>query len=234
MNRLPVAILAGGLATRLGSLVQETPKSLLEVAGQPFVHHQLIQLRGQGVARVVLCLGHLGERVVEATGDGSRFGLEVAYSFDGPELRGTAGAIRRALPLLGPAFFVLYGDSYLDCDYQAVQATFESAGKQALMTVFRNEGAWDSSNVEFKGGRILAYDKRARAPSMRHIDYGLGVFSRLAFGDVPETGSFDLAGVYQTLLGRGELAAFEVANRFYEIGSIEGLQETERHLARRA
>ena len=188
MSRLPVAVLAGGLATRLGPLTKQTPKCLLDVAGRPFVHHQLARLRKQGVERVVLCLGYLGEQVAEAVGDGSAFGLEVAYSFDGPELRGTAGAIRRALPLLGPAFFVLYGDSYLECRYAAVQAAFEASGRLALMTVFRNEGRWDTSNVEFRDGRILAYDKTARTPAMQHIDYGLGVLDRRALEVVPEPG----------------------------------------------
>jgi NDP-sugar pyrophosphorylase family protein len=233
MSRLPVAILAGGLATRLGSLTRQTPKCLLEVAGRPFIHHQLRQLRGQGVTKVVLCLGYLGERVVEAVGDGSAFGLEVACSFDGPELRGTAGAIRRALPMLGEAFFVLYGDSWLECRYADVQAAFEAAGKRALMTVFRNEGRWDTSNVEFRDGRILAYDKVDRTPAMQYIDYGLGVLSRRAMEVVPESGSCDLATVYQQMLRRGELAGFEVSERFYEIGSVAGLEETRAHLAGR-
>jgi NDP-sugar pyrophosphorylase family protein len=233
MSRLPVAILAGGLATRLGPLTRQTPKSLLEVAGRPFVHHQLRMLRDQGVRRAVLCLGHMGERVVEAVGDGSAFGLEVAYSFDGPELRGTAGAIRRALPLLGPAFFVLYGDSYLECRYADVQAAFEASGRLALMTVFRNEGRWDTSNVEFRDGRILAYDKTARTPAMRYIDYGLGVLDRRAMEVVPEAGAHDLAAVYREMLRRGELAGFEVTDRFYEIGSVAGLEETRAHLAGR-
>jgi NDP-sugar pyrophosphorylase family protein len=233
MSRLPVAILAGGLATRLGPLTKETPKCLLEVAGRPFVHHQVARLREQGVDKVVLCLGHLGERVVEAVGDGSAFGLEVAYSFDGPELRGTAGAIRRALPLLGPAFFVLYGDSYLECSYAGVQAAFEASGRPALMTVFRNEGRWDTSNVEFRDGRILAYDKTARTPAMHYIDYGLGVLDRRAMEVVPEAGAFDLAAVYREMLRRGELAGFEVTERFYEIGSVAGLEETRARLAGR-
>jgi N-acetyl-alpha-D-muramate 1-phosphate uridylyltransferase len=233
MSRLPVAVLAGGLATRLGPLTQQTPKCLLEVAGRPFIHHQLRQLHDQGVRRVVLCLGHLGERVVEAVGDGSAFGLEVTSSFDGPELRGTAGAIRRALPLLGEAFFVLYGDSYLECRYADVQAAFEAGGRLALMTVFHNEGRWDSSNVEFRDDRILAYDKTARTPAMRYIDYGLGVLDRRAMDVVPETGAHDLASVYQQMLRRGELAGFEVTERFYEIGSVAGLEETRAHLAGR-
>jgi NDP-sugar pyrophosphorylase family protein len=234
MSRLSVAILAGGLATRLGPLARQTPKCLLEVAGRPFVHHQLARLRDQGARRVVLCLGHLADPVVSSVGDGSAFDLDVAYALDGEEPRGTAGAIQGALPLLGPAFFVLYGDSYLECSYAAVQGAFEAAGKRALMTVFRNEGQWDTSNVEFHDGRILAYDKVARTPAMQYIDYGLGVFDRRAFEAVPATGSCDLARVYQEMLARGELAGFEVTERFYEIGSVAGLEETRRHLAGRS
>jgi NDP-sugar pyrophosphorylase family protein len=233
MSRLPVAILAGGLATRLGALANQTPKCLLEVAGRPFIDHQLRKLHGQGVRRVVLCLGYLGEQVVEAVGDGSQYGLEVAYSFDGPELRGTAGAIRRALPLLGPAFFVLYGDSYLECHYADVQAAFEASGRRALMTVFRNEGRWDTSNVEYRDGRIVAYDKKARTPAMQYIDYGLGILDRRALDDLPEAGAHDLAAVFQEMLRRGELAGFEVTERFYEIGSVAGLEETRAYLAGR-
>ncbi len=233
MNRLPVAILAGGLATRLGPLTRETPKCLLNVAGCPFLHYQLRQLYGQGVRQVVICLGHLGEKVVEAVGDGSEFGLEVIYSFDGPELQGTAGALRQALSLLGPAFFVLYGDSYLECSYAAVQEAYETAGKMALMTVFRNDGQWDTSNVEFRDGQILAYDKIARTAAMHYIDYGLGVWNRRAFGVVPETGSYNLAAVCQEMLRRGELAGFEVTQRFYEIGSVVGLEQARKHLAGR-
>ncbi|MBX6311602.1 MAG: nucleotidyltransferase family protein [Isosphaeraceae bacterium] len=228
---LPVVILAGGLATRLGAVTRTQPKCLVEVAGAPFLHHQLRQLRDQGVRRVVLCLGHLGEQVVAAVGNGAAFGLEVDYSFDGPALLGTAGAIRRALPKLPRAFFVLYGDSYLRCHYAAVQQTFKAAGTLALMTVFRNEERWDASNVEFRDGRILAYDKVHRTDRMRHIDYGLGLLDRRALAIVPEDRPCDLATVYQEMLRRGQLAAFEVSERFYEIGSPAGLEETRRYLA---
>jgi NDP-sugar pyrophosphorylase family protein len=230
MNRLPVAVLAGGLATRLGPLTVETPKCLLEVAGRPFIHHQLAQLRSQGVRRVVLCLGYLSESVVEAVGDGSEFGLEVFYSFDGPELRGTAGAVKRALPLLGPAFFVLYGDSYLACSYAAAQNAFETAGKLALMTVFRNKGQWDTSNVEYRDGHIVAYDKKHRTAAMEYIDYGLGVWNYRAFDAVPDAEACDLAEVSREMLSKGQLAGFEVAERFYEIGSTSGLDETHKYL----
>ena len=155
------------------------------------------------------------------------------YPFDGLELRGTAGAIKSALPLLGSSFFVLYGDSYLECSYAVVQEAHEAAGQLALMTVFRNQGRWDNSNVEFHGHRILAYDKNHRTERMQYIDYGLGVFHREAFDIVPTGAAFDLAAVYQELLRQGKLAGFEVMDRFYEIGSAVGLEETRKYLSKR-
>lgn len=227
----PVAILGGGLATRLQPLTASVPKAVVDVNGEPFVAHQLRLLRSHGVPRVVICAGHLGEMTREFVGNGARFGLPVEFSFDGPRLLGTAGAIKRALPLLGESFFVLYGDTYLPCDYRAVQDAFGTRGKPALMTVFRNEDRWDRSNVEFSDGRIVAYDKVNRTPRMRHLDYGLGVFSRRAFDGIPCDAPHDLAALYQALLERGELGACEVHQRFYEIGSLEGLEETRRYLA---
>ena len=228
---LRIAILAGGLATRLRPATETVPKALIDINGEPFLGRQLQLLARSGFERAVLCVGHLGERIREYAGDGRRFGVRLAYSFDGPQLLGTAGAIRRALPLLGEAFFVLYGDSYLPCDYKAAEQAFLACGKLGLMTVFRNEGRWDASNVEFSEGRILAYDKANRTPHMRHIDYGLGLFRRAAFDALPEGRPHDLAVVYQDLLGRGELAAHEVHERFYEIGSLEGIRELSEFLA---
>ena len=225
---LPAAILAGGLGTRLHPLTRQVPKALIEIRGEPFVAHQLRLLRERGLERVVLCVGHLGGQIRDFVGDGARFGVRVEYSFDGPVLLGTAGALRQALPLLGQAFFVLYGDSYLPCDYRAVAAAFRAGTQPALMTVFRNEGQWDTSNVEFSQGRILAYDKRNPTPRMRHIDYGLGVFSAACFEDSECPG--DLAALYQDLLRRGALAAFEVSDRFYEIGSLQGVRALARYL----
>ena len=228
---LPVAILAGGLATRLRPLTESIPKALVKVGGEPFLGHQLRLLRRSGLERVVLCLGYRGEQVRDYAGDGQAFGLRVDYCFDGPRLLGTAGAIRGALPMLGENFFVLYGDSYLPCDYAAIERTFLESGKAGLMTVHRNQGRWDSSNVEFSQGRILAYDKANRTAAMQHIDYGLGVLRRQPFDALPEGEPADLAGVYRDLLWRGELAAFEVPTRFYEIGSPEGIRELEEFLS---
>lgn len=222
---LSIAILAGGLATRLRPVTETIPKALIEVAGEPFLAHQLRLLRHHGFEHVVLCVGYLGEKIQAFAGDGRAFGLHVEYVYDGPQLLGTAGALRRALPVLGNAFGVIYGDSYLPCDYRAALAAFRDSGKLGLMSVYRNEGLWDTSNVEFTGGRILAYDKANRTPAMLYIDYGLGAFQRAAFDDVPADRPSDLAEVYQGLLRRGELAAWESPERFYEIGSVKGIDD---------
>jgi NDP-sugar pyrophosphorylase family protein len=230
---LTVAILAGGLATRLRPITETIPKSLLEVNGEPFAVHQLRLLHSKGVRNVVLCVGHLGALIQNAIGNGDALGLQVDYSFDGPALLGTAGAIRKALPRLGDPFFVMYGDSYLPCDYAAIARSFESAGVLGMMTVFRNEGKWDTSNVEFEAGRILAYSKTYRTPRMRYIDYGLGVFRAEAFHALPAGKASDLTDLYTDLLQREQLAAFEVQERFYEIGSPAGLRETADFIAKR-
>lgn len=222
---LSVAILAGGLATRLRPLVERIPKILLDVAGRPFAEHQLDVLRSNGINHVVYCVGHLGERVEAVLGDGSRYGMRIEYVFDGPVLLGTGGALRQAVQKLGDPFFVLYGDSYLPCAYGVVEAAFRRSGKAGLMTVFRNDGAWDRSNVVFDGRRIIRYDKRVVSPDMHHIDYGLGILTRGSLEAYPAGCVLDLASVYQDLLARGDLAGLEVATRFYEIGSPEGLQE---------
>jgi NDP-sugar pyrophosphorylase family protein len=226
-----VAILAGGLATRMRPMTSQMPKALLDVNGRPFVAWQLDWIRQQGGRRVVICAGYLGEQIRDAIGDGSGFGLEVEFVFDGPTLLGTAGALARALPALGGPFFVLYGDSYLPIPWRPVQEAFDASGRQALMTVFQNDGTLDRSNVEFEDGRILVYDKRAVSPNMRHIDYGLGLLRPDAFSRVPRDRPADLAALYSQLLDRDELAAYEVRERFYEIGSFEGLESTRQFLA---
>jgi NDP-sugar pyrophosphorylase family protein len=199
---------------------------MIELNGEPFIAHQLRLLASRGIEYVVLCVGYRGEMIRDFVRDGAQFGLHVGFSFDGPVLLGTAGPIRRAIPLLGERFFVLYGDSYLPCDYSAVCTAFLASGKRGLMTVFPNEGKFDTSNVEYHDGQITRYDKKNRTLQMRHIDYGLGAFHADVFADLPEGVSCDLATVYQRLLNAGELAAFEVSVRFYEIGSLRGLEET--------
>ncbi len=229
-----VAILAGGRATRLHPLTERIPKSLLDVNGEPFIGHQLRLLYARNIRRVVLCLGYLGEMVQDFVGDGSRFGLEATYSFDGPKPLGTGGAVKECLHLLDQKFLVIYGDSYLPCDYDVVMESFLASGKKALMTVYRNDGLYDTSNVEFADGKILSYDKKVCSDRMKYIDYGLGCFDGSAFQDVPQDKPTDLAEIYCNLLGAGELAACAVNQRFYEIGSLEGLKQTSGFIAQQS
>jgi NDP-sugar pyrophosphorylase family protein len=227
---LPVAILAGGLATRLGPITERIPKSLVDVGGRPFAEHQVDLLRRNGLTDIVFLVAHLGELVRDALGDGARLGVRLRYVFDGPEALGTGGAVRRAIAELGEAFFVLYGDSYLMCDYAAIEEAFRTSGKSGLMTVVRNDDRWDRSNVLFAEGRVVSYDKQNRTPDKRHIDYGLGAFRAAAFARWTDDERFDLASVYQDLVGRDDLAGFEVPTRFYEVGSPAGLEETRAYL----
>ena len=224
---IPVAILAGGLATRLRPITEKIPKSLLPVAGKPFLAHQLELLQSRGIRRAVLCIGYLGEMIQREFGNGSAYGIRLDYSFDGPKLLGTGGAIQRALPLLGDEFFVLYGDSYLPVEYRPIAEFFRRSGKLGLMTVYRNEGRYDTSNVVFHDGEIAVYDKKNRPAEMRHIDYGLSLFKASVFESYFAGQPFDLAGVMGRLVRERQLAGYEVRERFYEIGSPAGLAELE-------
>ncbi len=214
-------------------MTERIPKSLILINGEPFIAHQLRLLRSKGVNRVVLCAGFLGEMIQDTVGTGAAFGLDIAYSFDGKTLLGTAGAIRKASPLLDDAFFVLYGDSYLNCNYAGIASAFAASNKSGLMTIYRNRGQYDSSNVEAADGLILRYDKRHQNPAMEYIDYGLGVFARSVFETLPGDQPKDLAEVYQHLLASRELASYEVGERFYEIGSAEGIRDLQQYLAGR-
>ena len=231
---MPVAILAGGLATRLRPITEKIPKALVEVAGKPFVFHQLDWLKRQKVDQVVLCVGYLGEMIREQVGTGERWGMKIQYSFDGEKLLGTGGALQKALPLVGKEFFVFYGDSFLPINFSPVKQAFYASGKQAMMTFLKNQGRWDGSNVEARNGKLVAYNKRAPTRLMEHIDYGLGILSASVFRDKNEKEVFDLAEVYEELTKKEQLAGFEVTARFYEIGSKKGLAETETYLSSQA
>ncbi len=224
----PVCILAGGLGTRLGEAVRDTPKPLLEVAGEPFLMHQLRLLAGHGVGEVVVCVGYLGEQIASRIGS-ERLGMSIRYSFDGPGLDGTLGAVRRAAPLLGERFLVLYGDTYLRIDYGAVARSWRESGLPGVMTVLRNEGRWDTSNALYGDGMVVAYDKHSPTPEMRWIDYGLGGLTAATLDRVPAA-ERELAVLYRELAQAGELFGFEAHERFYEIGTQTALSETDAFL----
>jgi NDP-sugar pyrophosphorylase family protein len=222
----PVAILAGGRGTRVSDVVDDVPKALVEVAGEPFLFHQLRLLRRSGASRIVVCIGYRGEQVAQAIGNGAAFDLDVMYSRDGEQALGTAGALRKALPKLGDTFLVLYGDTYLRIDYRAVESAFRASGKPALMTVFRNADSLERSNAIYAAGRIVAYDKEHPTCEMEWIDYGLGVLTPEALR-IPGS---DLATVYRELARDGLLAGYEAVARFYHVGTPTALRETDAFL----
>lgn len=224
-----VAILAGGLASRLGEITKKLPKSLVIVSGKPFIFHQLEILKSQGIKNVVLCVGYLGEMIEHTVGDGHNFNLNIKYSYDGDKQLGTGGSIKKALHLLDSSFFVLYGDSLLPINFEKVQQAY-NAKKLGLMTIIKNDNAWDVSNVLYNDGKLIEYNKLNPKPNMKYIDYGLSILNKNAFDYFVNQQVFDLSDLFVLLSSKGQLSAFEVYDRFYEIGSKKGIQETEDYL----
>lgn len=230
---LPVVIIAGGLATRLYPVTRTIPKSLIHLNGIPFISHQLSLLREKGIYNVLLCAGQFGDQIKEYVRDGSAWGLEVRFSFDGEILLGTGGAVRNALSMLPESFFILYGDSYLDIDYEAVEREYYARDLPLLMTVYHNNNAYDSSNIAMKDEKILTYDKTCRNSSLKYIDYGLMVIRKELFSLYPAVTAFDLSTTLSATVDSGLASGYLVTKRFYEIGSPQGIQEAEEYIRTR-
>lgn len=227
---MQAAILAGGLATRLRPLTDDTPKAMVLVQGKPFLEHQIGLLRSQGISDIVLCVGYLAARIQEHFGDGGALGVRIRYSDEGARLLGTAGALKKAEPLLGEAFFVLDGDAYLPLDYQEVMARFKAAGKQALMVVFENRDQHESSNVVVAGDMVQTYDRGRKLPGMVHVHAGLSILRKDALALIPGQEVASQDELWPQLIARRELPAFLTTQRPYEVGSPGGLEEFRRFL----
>jgi NDP-sugar pyrophosphorylase family protein len=220
-----MVILAGGLGTRLRPLTSEVPKALIPIGGKPFLHHQIDLLKRRGIRDIVLCVGHLAEQVQGYFGDGRWLGVRIKYSEEKGPLLGTAGAIMKAEPLLGDDFFLMYGDSYLMIDYQEIMRYFRRFHRLGLMVVWKNLDRLERSNVSVEANLVTAYNKDHKSPDMAYINYGLSVLRKEALLLIPPGRPFSQEEFYQILIDRGELLAFEVEQRFYEIGSPKGLEE---------
>ena len=213
---------------------EKIPKAMIDVAGMPFIHWQLSLLKHQGIKDVYLCIGYLGEIIEEYIGDGSRYNLHVTYAYDGDKLLGTGGAIKKIINILPDAFFITYGDSYLDITYSLVEEAFFGSKKLGLMTVYKNKDLYDVSNVIFQNGKLITYSKIKKDAAMHHIDYGLGILKKEVLNDYPDNDVFDLAVIYEKLANKNQLLGYEVFNRFYEIGSPSGLNELNEKLIKEA
>ena len=223
--RLPIAILAGGLAKRLDKKTTNIPKALLDISGKPFISRQLNYLKGQGFIKVVICIGHYGDKIKNLVGNGSNYNLNVTYSDDGKQLLGTGGSLKKACKILDKNFFVLYGDSFLPVHFTIIEKAFLNQEKPALMTVLKNSNQWDKSNVYFKNKNVI-YNKKNPEKDMNYIDYGLSVVNNSIFDNFIENKNFDIAEIFENLSKNKLLAGYEVNERFYEIGSASGLSDT--------
>jgi NDP-sugar pyrophosphorylase family protein len=223
--KLPLVILAGGLGKRLKDKTSNSPKALIDIFGKPFISRQLIYLQKQGFNKIIICTAYLGKKIKNYVGNGKDYGMDIKYSDDGDQFLGTGGAIKKALKFINKDFFILYGDSYLPIDFSSVEKVFFNEGKPALMTVLKNSGQWDKSNAYFKN-KLVYYNKKKPKVDMNYIDYGLSVVNNSIFNDFPDGKKFDLAEVFENLSQNKLLAGLEVNKRFYEIGSINGLNET--------
>jgi len=226
---MQVVILAGGLATRLGDLTRNQPKSMVKVREKPFLEHQLELLKGVGVRNVVLCIGHMGEQIESYFGDGIKHGVNIKYSVEEVPL-GTAGALKKAENLLNGVFFTMYGDSYLNLDFAKVMRYFTSRHKLALMTVFKNFNRYDSSNTVIERNLVKKYSKKQWTRDMVYIEYGANIFRKEVLNMIPENQPYPLDDLFPRLIEMEELLAYEVMERFYEIGSRRGIADFEAYM----
>jgi NDP-sugar pyrophosphorylase family protein len=229
---MQVAILAGGLATRLRPMTETIPKSMVMVQGKPFLAYQLDYLKKDGIRDIVLCVGHLKEQIETYFGDGSRFGVRIQYSKEEGPLLGTAGALRNAIDLLDDTFFVMYGDSYLFLDFNEIWKFFHQYTKSGLMVVYKNDNRYDRSNVSIEGNYVEKYSKTEQTPDMVYIDYGVSILRKKVLDFIPENEYHSLVTLFLSLIVQKELLAFPVKQRFYEIGSKEGLAEFQDYITR--
>ncbi|CAN5789354.1 N-acetylmuramate alpha-1-phosphate uridylyltransferase [soil metagenome] len=232
---MQAVVIAGGLATRMRPHTLTVPKAMLEVADRPFVDWLLERLASAGYDDVVFCIAHLGEQIEAHVGDGSRFGVRSRYSAEGKTLLGTGGALRSALPMLDETFLVTYGDSYLPFDYAGPLRDLRAHGDcDGVMSVYKNDGKWDASNTETDGTWIVRYEKGGTDMALDHIDYGAialrrGIIEREASGV-----AFGLDRIQTALARERRLRAYVARERFFEIGSPDGLATLDSYLRQEA
>jgi NDP-sugar pyrophosphorylase family protein len=227
---LPIVILAGGLATRLGNLAQNIPKSLVPICGRPFIDWQIESLKENGVTDILICIGHLGEQISDHLRDGKKFGVNIEFSSDGPNNLGTGGAILAAINKLPDNFMITYGDSYLPTNFHKLRNHFFEKEARVLMAVYENTERIEKSNCYFKDGLIHLYSKNSSTKEMSHIDYGLSIFNKSVFDSIGVNFRFDLAELFEDLSINSNLIGYEVQERYHEIGSLRGIRNLESYL----
>lgn len=226
---MQMIILCGGLATRMGDPAKTIPKSMMDIDGKPFLQYQIENLKKHQINDIVLCVGHLSEKIKEYFGDGSKFWVNIQYSHDGEKPLGPIGALKKAEPLLNEIFFTMYGDSYVFLDFKKVYLHFLKQKKSALMTAYKNHDKYDKSNIVIKNEKITKYNEK-KTKDMIYIDYGVSIFRKQILELIPENTYFTTKDLFAKLIKQNELLAFEVRKRFYHIGNLEGLEDFKSHI----
>lgn len=224
-----MVILCGGLATRLGSLAENTPKSMIQINGKPFLEYQIDELKKHGVKDIVLCVGHLSEKIESYFENGTKHGVKIKYSYDKDKPLGPIGALKSAEKLLDAIFFTMYGDSYLSIDYQKVYEEFTEKNKLAMMTVYQNFDKYDKSNIILDGNFIKQYGEQ-KTKDMTYIDYGSSIFNKKVLDLIPSNSVYSTKDLYTNLVEKKELLAYKVDKRFYHIGNLRSLEEFKRYI----
>jgi len=227
---MQIVILCGGLATRLGNLAKNTPKSMMEINSKPFLEHQIEKLKKQGLKDIVLCVGHLSRQIEEYFGNGKKFGVKIKYSYDGEKQLGPIGAVKNAESLLDDDFFIMYGDSYLSVDFQKAYSDFKKTNKSALMVVYKNQDKYDKSNLIVDNNMVIGYGAEDKTKEMIFIDYGTSVLSKKTLESVPENTMYSTGEFFSELIKKNQLCAYEAKKRFYHIGNLEALEELEKYI----
>ena len=222
---MQMVIICGGLGTRLGHLTKYTPKSMIEIEGKPFLEYQIENLKKQSVTDIVLCVGHLSEKIEEYFGNGERFGVNLKYSFENDKLLGQIGAVKNAEPLLKDTFFIMYGDSYLSIDLHKVHNFFIQNNKPALMVVYKNHDKYDRSNIIIQDNMVVGYGEKQRTRDMVYIDYGTSVFRKKVLEYIPKDTPYSTEEFFSDLIKKQELLAYESEKRFYHIGTPEAIED---------
>jgi N-acetyl-alpha-D-muramate 1-phosphate uridylyltransferase len=216
-------ILAAGRGERMRPLTDHTPKPLLVAGGKPLIVWHLERLAAAGLRDIVINHAHLGGQIEQALGDGSTWGLRIAYSPEPPGALETAGGIAKALPLLGDApFLVVNGDIWCDWD---VRRAYDLADRQAHLVMVANPAHHSGGDFSLDGDKVVF------AHGEQTLTYaGIGVFSTGFFADVPAGAVMKLRPLLDAAIAAATLTGERFSGRWVDVGTPQRLAELDKEL----
>ena len=228
-----VAILAGGMGTRLRVRSGNLPKPMVPVLGKPVLHHQIELCRKHGFTNIALLVHHQHEKISEYFGSGAKFGVNLTYVVEEVP-RGTSGALRDALPILAERFLLLYGDTFMDVDLVKLWNSHGTSGAVGTLLLHPNDHPHDSDLVEIDTHSnvlgILPYPHPDGREVRNLVNAALYVLDRAGLEDVtPEEGKADIAKhMFPRMLGLGRrLSGYVTPEYIKDMGTPERLDKVE-------